>query len=68
MIPQQTVELTTALIVEATKKRIVIQVNKDCHLNVIIPPDCVHDMKVGEIVPLLAILRITRNGSIIKSA
>lgn len=59
MIPQQTVELTTAKIVEASQKRIVIEVNKDCYLNCIVPLGYHHDMKVGEIVPLLAILRIT---------
>lgn len=66
MIPQQNVELTTAKIVEANQKRIVIEVSKDCYLNCIIPHDYFHDHFVGEVVPLLAILRITRHGQIIQ--
>lgn len=65
MINQQTVELTTAKVVEANEKRIILEVNKNCYLNVIIPSGHTHDMKAGEVVPLLAILRIT-NGQIIK--
>lgn len=62
MIAQQTVELITCKIIEVAHTRIVIEVNKNCYLNAIIPHGYRHDMKVGEIVPLLAILRVTRNG------
>lgn len=65
MIPQQNVELTTVKIIEASTKRLVLEVNKDCYLNCIIPEGYHHDHKPGEIVPLLAILRITR-GQIIQ--
>lgn len=64
MISQQTVELTTATIVEANEKRIVVQISKGCYLNVQVA-GYQHDHKVGEVVPILAILRII-HGQIIK--
>lgn len=66
MIPQQNVELTTVKVVEASEKRIVLEITKECYLNAIVPHGYYHDHKVGEVVPLLAILRITRNGQIIQ--
>lgn len=63
-IKQQTAELTTALIVEANEKRIVLEINKWCHLNIQIQ-GYEHDHKVGEVVPILTILRI-KHGQVIQ--
>lgn len=65
LIPQQTCELSIGTIVEATEKRIVIQVNKVCHLLVNVE-GYVHDHKAGEQVPICSILRIAKHGQIIK--
>lgn len=65
-IAQKTVELSTAIVVEANEKRIVLQINNVCHL-VVLTHGYLHDHKVGEVVPLLAILRITKDGSIIRA-
>jgi len=54
---QVTVELTHAIIVEATEKRIVIEINKQCYLNVL-TTGFPHDHKVGERVPILSYLRM----------
>lgn len=65
MIKQQTVELTTGTILEANEKRIVIAIRDDVLISQI-PSGYRHDHKAGEIVPILSILRITRDGQIIQ--
>lgn len=60
MVKQVTVELTTAKIVEVSEKRLVIEINKGCYLNVIwagFP----HDHKTGDVVPILAYLKMKEN-------
>lgn len=63
-LSQKTCELTHAVIVEATTKRIVLEINKWCHLNIQVE-GYEHDHKVGEVVPILAYLRI-KHGQIIQ--
>lgn len=60
MNKQVTAELTTAVIVEATEKRIVIEINKSCYLNVI-TAGFPHDHKAGDIVPILTYLKRKEN-------
>lgn len=63
-VTQKTCELTHATIVEANKKRIVLEINKWCHLNIQVE-GYEHDHKVGEVVPILTFLRI-KHGQIIQ--